>query len=87
MPSWFSSHLTHTQKPRGAAGRVGVGYHETGASNWSLKTEIHQLEPYTYRVCACVYTYARACLHPNINTHTWRGATVVETVHVRLDII
>lgn len=57
MPSWFSNHVTHTQTPRGGggAGRVGVGYRETGASNWSLETEIHQLEPYTYRVCVCLY--------------------------------
>lgn len=64
--------MLHTFRSPGGAGRVGVGYRETGASNWSLETEIHQLEPYTYRVCVCVYTYASACLHPNVNTHTHR---------------
>lgn len=41
MPSWFSSHLTHTHAGAwGDAERVGVGYHETRASNWGLETEI-----------------------------------------------
>lgn len=81
MPSWFSSHLTHTQKPWGAAGRVGVGYHETGASNWSLKTEIHQLEPYTYRVgvCVCVFIpmHAPVCILILTHTQFWRLCTCI----------
>lgn len=70
MPSWFSSHLTHTQKPGGDAERVGVGYHETRASHWGLETEIYQLEPYTYRVCVCIYVCV--FLHPNDNANIWR---------------
>lgn len=30
----------------------------------------------TWCVSVCVYTYARACLHPNLNTHTDRRLTV-----------
>lgn len=60
--------MLHTLRRPGGAGRVGVGYHETEASNWSLETEIHQLEPYTYRVCVFIPMQVPVCIL--MSTHT-----------------
>lgn len=66
MPTCFSSHLPYTERPEGMEKELGVGYHETRASNWGLKTEIYQLEPYSYRVRVC------SCPRVNTNSHMWR---------------
>lgn len=86
MPSWFSSHLTHTHthtEAWGDAERVGVGYQETRASNWGLETEIYQLEPSTYRVCVCsilvltqTHTYGGSKCHTEEGRMLHRGNTL-----------
>lgn len=48
---------------------MGVGYHETRASNWGLETEIYQLEPHTYGVCIFVSVRVSACILMLTQTH------------------
>lgn len=75
---------------------MGVGYHETRASNWGLETEIYQLEPYTYRVCVFVSVCVSARNRMLTQTHMEKasecciggiGLQFVETVYVCLNII
>lgn len=91
MPSWFSSHLTHTQKPRGV-GRGGC--RKSGGwipCDWGIKLELRDRDTptgtlYLQGVCVFIPMQVPVCIL--MSTHTQiEDLQFGETVHVLLDII
>lgn len=69
MPSWFSSHLTHTREPGGMQGEWGLDTMRLGQQTGAYRQRYNQLEPHTYGVCIFVSVRVSVCILMLTQTH------------------